>query len=376
MRGQIRLGRFFGVEVGLHYSWVFIAVLIVISLAAHFRAVNSDWSSTVVLASAVLTAILFFVSLVAHELSHSVVARANGLPVRSITLFALGGVAQIEREAQNAKTEFWMAIVGPISSLVIGAICLLAASVFGWHFLGNPATPGLAILIWLGYINISLAVFNMIPGFPLDGGRVLHAIIWWITGSANRSLRIASQTGRVVALLFIAYGVFRYMTGGGFGALWIAFIGWFLLQAAGSSYAQVRVAEALRGVRVRDLMVRDCPAVGIHTNLQSFIVEQMLPSARLCFIITDGELPVGLLTPADVQAIPRPQWLYHTVGDVMRPIENMRAISPDTPVTEALETMGREHVSQLAVASEGRFEGIISRASVLGFLQARAHLNI
>ncbi len=375
MRSHIKLGRIFGVEIGLHYSWILIAGLIAFTLAAQFQLLHPEWPRGAVWAAAILTAILFFLALIAHELAHSLVARSRGLPVRSITLFALGGVAQIEKEAPDARTEFWMAIVGPIASAVIGLGCLAGAWTLGWPLFDTPATPALSILVWLGYINITLAVFNMIPGFPLDGGRVLHAIVWWITGNAARSLRIATQVGRMVAFVFIAFGIGRFLLGGGFSGLWLAFIGWFLLEAAGSTYAQARVAEMLRGLRVRDLMVRDCPSVELRSNLLSFIEDDLLRTGRQCFLVTDSDRVVGLIGPRDVREIPRPQWVYRTVADVMRPLDQLHTINPEMPVTEALETMGRENVAQLPVASDGHVEGVISRASVLGFLETRHELR-
>lgn len=376
MRSHIRLGRLFGVEIGLHYSWILIAALIAFTLAAEFQLIHPGWPQGTVWAAAILTSILFFLALIAHELAHALVARSHGLPVRSITLFALGGVAQIEKEAPDAKTEFWMAIAGPIASAFIGAGCLAAAWALGWPLFGTPATPALSILVWLGYINITLAVFNMIPGFPLDGGRVLHAIVWGVTGNAVRSLRVATQVGRGVAMLFIVAGVVQFFLGAGFGGLWLAFIGWFLLEAAGSTYAQAHITEVLRGLRVRDLMVRDCPGVELRSNLHSFIEDDLLRTGRQCFLVMDNNRVVGLIGPREVKEIPQPQWIYRTVADVMRPIDQLRTIDPEMPVTEALETMGRENVSQLPVASDGHVEGVISRASVLGFLETRHELRV
>src|SRR5919198_3187698 len=225
MQAHIKLGRLFGVEIGLHYSWVLIALLIMLSLAGHFDAIHPEWGSGVIWTVAILTGLLFFAALVVHELSHAVVAKARGLPVRSITLFALGGVASIEKEAVDPKTEFFMGIVGPITSAAIGAACLILAWALGWTPRETPDFPPVAMLVWLGYINMALALFNMIPGFPLDGGRVLRAIIWWITGNASRSTRIAAGVGQLVAFLFILVGLFRFFNGAVFAGLWLTFIG-------------------------------------------------------------------------------------------------------------------------------------------------------
>ena len=172
-------------------------------------------------------------------------AKARGIPVHKITLFLLGGVAQIEREASDAKTEFWMAVIGPFTSGVLGAILLAAARLAGWVPWTSATTPGTALLVWLGYVNLGLAAFNLIPGFPLDGGRVLHAMLWWAMDDAERSTRAAAFVGQVIAVLFIGFGILRFFQGAGLGGLWIAFIGWFLLQAAGASYMQVRMRTLL-----------------------------------------------------------------------------------------------------------------------------------
>src|SRR5262245_61373304 len=214
--GSIRLGHVAGIPIALHYSWFIIAALITFSLGARFRATQPDWGWAMVWSTAVLTAVLFFVSLLAHELSHALVARARGLPTRSITLFALGGVAQIEKDANSAKTEFLVAVIGPITSFTIAAVCLAIAASTGWSPRGlqEGQEGGFAgaVFGWLGSINVLLAVFNLIPGFPLDGGRVLRAVLWWIWGDADRATRVASRVGQLVAGLFIAFGLFQAMT--------------------------------------------------------------------------------------------------------------------------------------------------------------------
>jgi Zn-dependent protease/predicted transcriptional regulator len=376
MRAQIRLGRIFGVEIGLHYSWLIIALLITLSLAGHFRVHNPEWGDNLSWGLAIITALLFFAAIVAHELSHAVVAKSRGLPVRSITLFALGGVAQIEKEAEDAKTEFWMGIVGPITSLVIGVVCLGIALALGWTPPEFPARPLPAMLMWLGYINIMLAIFNMIPGFPLDGGRVLRAIVWWITGDAKRATGIAARIGQIVAFGFIVVGVLRFFGGAGFGGLWIAFIGWFLLSASRESYAQVAITEGLRGVRVADVMSREYPTVDGHSNLQTFVEEHLVRTGRRCFVVTLNGRAEGMVTPNEVSNVERNRWPYTTLGEVMQPLDQVRRVAPDTPVTDALEVMAREDLNQLPIMADGELAGFISRAHVLQLLQTRAQLHV
>jgi Zn-dependent protease/predicted transcriptional regulator len=375
MDAQIKLGRIFGVQVGLHYSWLIIALLVTLSLVGQFDAVNPGWGPGVIWTTAIITSLLFFISLLLHELSHAAVARSRGLPVRSITLFALGGVAQIEKEAENAKTEFWMAIVGPITSVVIGAVCLTLAWSLGWSPLNEPRTPPMAVLQWLGYINITLAFFNMIPGFPLDGGRVLRAIVWWITGDPARSTRIAAAVGQVVAFAFIIWGIVGFFGGRNFGGLWLILIGWFLLEAARASYAQVEVTESLRGVKVSNVMTRDWAVVDGRMNLQTFVDEHLLKTGQRFFVVEENGNVSGMLTPHEVKAVERSQWQSSTVSEVMRPLKSLHTVAPQTLVTKALEVMGREDLNQLPVVRNGHFEGIISRSHILRLLQTRAELR-
>jgi Zn-dependent protease len=371
VRSQIELGRVFGIKIGLHYSFFVIALLIVFSLSSQFHSSNPQWGDGVIMVLSVGTAILFFVSLLLHELAHSLVATSNNLPVKEITLFALGGVSQIEKNPLSAKVEFWMAFVGPLTSAVIGAICLVLA-----RLIGDPSSdPWMAMLLWLGYINLSLAVFNLLPGYPLDGGRVLRAIIWWKTGNADRSTQTAAKVGQLVAFAFIALGIFRFFSGAGIGGLWIAFIGWFLLQAARESYVQVGMSHALKSVRVADLMTRDCPTVDGWLNIQNFVDKELLRTGQRCFLVAEKGEITGLVTPHEIKEIDRAKWPFMTLHDIMRPLGELRAVTPDAPLSSALESMSRYDLNQLAVVSNGHLDGVLSRARVLSYLQTHAELE-
>ena len=375
MKAQIKLFRIFGIQIGLHYSWLLIAVLIVFSLAGQFAATNPQWGANIIWGVSLLTALLFFATIVIHELSHAAIAKTRGLPVRSITLFALGGVAQIEKEASDAKTEFWMGIAGPITSALIGLICLGIAAGIGWNPSNHHQSPWAAMLGWLGVINLALAVFNMVPGFPLDGGRVLRASIWWITGDASRATRFATGVGQVIAFGFIIVGLFRFFNGAGFGGLWLTFIGWFLLDAARSSYAQFETIERLRGVRVRDVMANDWPAIDGKTSLQTFVDDHLLRSGKRCFVVEEDGRVVGMITPHEVKDVNRQKWPQLSVHDAMLPLTKLHAVKPGTSLTEALETMGRKDVNQLPVMSNTHLDGIISRGHILRLLQTRVELQ-
>jgi len=376
MRGQFRLGTIRGIEIALHYSWFIIAALITMSLWSRYREIHPEWGDGLILALSLVTAVLFFLSILVHEMSHCLVARRCGLPVRSITLFALGGVSRIEREASDPKTEFWMAIVGPITSLGIGAVCLGLAGAIGWSPFGGMETPVAAMLGWLGSINVTLALFNMVPGYPLDGGRVLRALVWWATGDSVRATRVAARGGQIVAGGLIALGIVTFFWGGGLGGLWFAFIGWFLFDAARDSVTRLKIARSLDGVRVGDIMSRDCPWVASRLDLRTFVDEVLMRTGRRCFLVIEQGRIVGLMTPNEVREVERERWPFIQTGDVMQPIERLKIVTPETPLSVALEAVGRDDINQLPVVSEGRLRGVISRAHILHYLQTRAEFQV
>jgi Zn-dependent protease/CBS domain-containing protein len=371
VRSQIKLGKIFGIQIGLHYSWFLIALLIVTSFYAEFHASNAAWGDELILAMAIATGLLFFASLLLHELSHSVFARSHGIPVKEITLFALGGVSQLEKEPATAAIEFWMAFVGPLTSAGIGLICMLARLAAG-----PPSAPLNTMLSLLGYINFALAGFNMIPGYPLDGGRMLRAILWWKTGQMDRATQWASKVGQVVGLLFIVFGISRFFGGAGVGGLWFSFIGWFLLQAAGESSLRVGLAQTFEGVTAGDVMTNDCPSLDGNLNIEHFVHDELLRTGRRCFVITQNGHIAGLLTPHEVKEIDRARWPFTTLSDVMRPLEDLHTVPPETPLKNALEIMGKEDLNQLPVVTNGNLAGILSRAQILDYLRTRADLKI
>jgi CBS domain-containing protein len=269
-----------------------------------------------------------------------------------------------------------MGIVGPITSAAIGMVCIVAAMVVGWNLMTEPESPLMSMLVWLGYINFGLAIFNMIPGFPMDGGRVLRAILWWRTGNALWATRFAATTGQFIAYGFIVLGVLRFFGGAGIGGLWTAFIGWFLLTASQSTSLQAEVTETLRGKNVSDLMTRDCTLVEGNTNVQTFVNDYLLRTGRRCFLIAEKGRVIGLITLNEVKMIPQQRWPFTLLYDVMVPLSRLRTVSPDTPATEALEIIGRENIHQLPVVSDGKLEGMISRDQILAYLMTRAELRM
>lgn len=373
---SLKLGRIFGIEIGIHYSWFLIAILIILSLSGYFSEEHGTWASSVIWSMSILTAILFFAAIIVHELSHAFVARLKGLPVSSVTLFALGGVARIEKESENPQTEFWLGIVGPITSAVIGGVCLGAARVIGWTPGSDPDSPALAILVWLGFVNVALAAFNMLPGFPMDGGRVLRAIVWRITGDRDRATAAASKTGHLLAVMFIVLGLFMFFGGAGFGGLWIAFIGWFLLNAAKASYLEVELRRALGDLRVENLIENNFPVIESNTSIDQIVDDFLLKSGERWFMIVEQGVPVGLVTPREIAAVERRLWKFKTAGDVMRPIADLHTVDPMTPAIDALEIIGRENVNQLPVIDDGRLRGVVSRERIINFLVTRRELNL
>ena len=372
---SLSLGRIAGIPIGLHYSWFLIALLIAFSLAAQFQTVRPEWTSGQVWIVALITAVLFFVTLLAHELSHALVARSAGIPVRSITLFALGGVASIEKEGNNAKTEFFIAVVGPIVSAVIGFGAMGIARGMGWSPTEGTGSATANVLGWLGSINLVLALFNLIPGYPLDGGRILRAILWGIYKDGQKAMRHAARVGEIVAVMFIAIGVFRFFAGAGLGGLWIAFIGWFLLMAAQASYAQATIGQALRGLKVADIMASDCVTVDAVTPLKQLVEDVMLRTGRRCVIVQRDHQVAGLVTPNEIRHVERDRWVDVTAGEVMRPLEGLRAVTPGTTVDDAFNTMAQEDINQLPVVDHGRLEGMVSRGQILQLLRSRAELG-
>lgn len=368
MKRHIKIGRVFGIQLGLHFSWLVIAILVTLLLAGHFSVVNADWGSVLVWTTALVSGLLFFVAVLLHELAHTVAAKMRGLSVRSITLFALGGIALADKEAEDPETEFLVGIAGPLISSMIGVLCLLTALPLGWSPATQaiaPSTPFLAALVWLGYINIVLAFFNMIPAYPMDGSRVLRAVMWRITGNRNGSKSVASHVGQFVATFFIGWGVFQVFFGMGFGGLWLALIGWFLLTAAKASYLKSPDAKILSPLCVGEIMRRDCDSVSADIDLQTFVNRHLLKTRNRYYFVTKKDRPVGIISTEQVKKTPREKWETKTVGQVMSTLDDFQIIAPQIPVAKAYEAMVSAEVNQLPVASNDHLTGIITRDDIL-----------
>lgn len=364
--GNRRLATIAGIEIQFHISWIIILLLIGLTLGGYFRAVDPGWSRWVVVIAAALTTILFFVSVVLHELAHSLVAKAYGLPVHVITLFVFGGVSELTREPDNAKSEFRIAIAGPATSVVIGAVCWALGR------LGSSHQPVFAVLTWLGWINLVLALFNLIPGFPLDGGRVLRAILWSANKNLLRSTRWATQVGKVCALVFILVGVWEFFTGAVLSGMWLAFIGWFLLSAAEQSWRQTEAQAALGSYTVRDLETPFFARVPPDVTLEEFINElASLHNFRASLVMDGDDHLLGIITAADLNRLPRAAWATTKVRELMVPRGDMAVTEPNEGLESALRKMAEHNVGQLPILSDGGVRGIIRRDRIIELLQSR-----
>lgn len=373
MGNTFSLGRLFGIELKLDYSWFIIFFLVAWSLAGHyFPMIHPGWSITVYWMMGVVTALLFFASVVAHELAHSFVSQAQGVPVRDITLFIFGGAAQISAEPKSARDEFWMALAGPAASLAVAAL-------FGLLWWVSTSVSDLlhALAGWLGWINLVLALFNLIPGFPLDGGRILRAIVWAITGDLRRATQMAAIVGQLVAFGFIYWGIWQIFDGNWANGLWIAFIGWFLHNAAIASYRQLALRELLTGHSVREVMMADCPRLLPRLTLDVVMDHIVLPSGRRCFVVMEDDQVRGLLTLHRIKRAPRKRWTTTRVEEVMIPRSELKTVGPDDDLNLVFERMAAEDVNQFPVLDrEQNLLGIVARDNVLTFLRTQARLSV
>jgi len=363
-RHTIPIGRILGIPIDLDYSWFLIAILITWLLAVNYypAAFKGSASGEYWLMGAV-TAVLFFASIIVHELAHSWVALRYKIPIHRITLFIFGGVSQIAAEPPNAAAEFLIAIAGPITSFVLAGVFLLLEG-----SLGNFA-PALAVAKYLALINGLLGVFNLIPGFPLDGGRVFRAIVWGVTKNFRRATVIAASTGRFFGFLFIVWGVWQILTGRVADGLWIAFIGWFLESAAGAQVQQQMVQGLLVGHKVSEAMGEMCTHVPGNVPLQDLVDEEILSHGRRCFLVYQGEREAGLLTLHNLKEVPRSSWATTTAAQAMTPIEKLSRIDANAELWTAFEKMGRDGINQMPVMKGDELVGMLSRSDIVRYLQ-------
>jgi Zn-dependent protease/CBS domain-containing protein len=390
--GGFSLGRIAGVELVADWSLLIIFALILINLGAGvFPAWHPDWSAGLVWIVALLAAVLFFVSIALHELAHAVVARRHGIPVRRITLFVFGGMAHMEREPPSPRAELLMAAIGPIVSLIIGLASIAVGSALASDavarygddpvLMARALGPISTLLLWLGPLNVLLGVFNLVPGFPLDGGRVLRAILWWRTGNLERATRWASGVGRVFAWTLMALGVSMlfglwvpFFGTGPIQGLWFLLIGWFLNNAARASYQQLLVRSAFEDVTVADVMRRQAQVVAPDLTLEQLVRDYFMQSDQQAFPVVDGDGQLlGLVEIEHVRAVPPAQWSQVTLGEIMTPADRVDAITPEQDAIQALHRLA-DH-EQIPVIVHGRVAGVLRRQDLMRWLALRTELS-
>jgi len=362
-----------GIPIYLHPTWLVIFGLITWSLANQYVLKHPAWSAAQHWIAGILTSIIFFASVVFHEMAHSVVAQHYKIRVVSITLFVFGGVASIEHEPSSAWQEFNIAIAGPLASALLGGTFLALTL-----FYPTATMPG-AMAYWLGGTNLLLAGFNLIPGFPLDGGRIFRAIVWGFSKDFAQATRVAGASGRLIAYGFILYGGWKALNSDFVSGLWIAFIGWFLLNAAQESVAVVTVRENLRGLRAQDVMSHEIPTFPGQHALSDYSAE-VLRTGRRCHLVTSGDRLVGMMNVQALNSVPREEWQDHSVQAVMLPREKILWAHPDEPLGGLLERLLSADINQMPVITDeedgsAQIVGMVTRDSILRVLQTRSELG-
>jgi Zn-dependent protease len=367
---SVSLGKIFSIPVRLDYSWFLIFVLLTWLLAGSYYPSEFPGSPAAeywILGA--VTAGMFFASVLLHELGHSVVAQRSGIPVRSITLFLFGGVSQITKEAAKPRTDFLVASAGLAVTL---ALTVLFAAV-------QPALaavpPLLALAKYLTYINGTLLVFNLIPGFPLDGGRMFRAVVWGATKNYDRATLIAATLGRAVAFLFILIGVWLVFFSSFLNGLWIIFIGWFLENASTGEVRMQTLRSLLAGRTVSQIMGRNFVSIPADISLQRLAEDHILGTGTRFFIVETAGTVAGIMTLHKIRDIPREAWSATRVGQVMIPMDKIDWVGPDAGIWDALQKMNQDGVNQLPVIADGRIQGVISRENVIHFLQTMQDLH-
>ncbi len=373
-KSGFRIGSILGIPIYLHASWLLIFALITYSLAMQFTHAHPQWSPTRDWTIGTLTSLLFFASVLFHELSHSVVAMHYKIRVVSITLFIFGGVARIGREPSKAIQEFNIAIAGPLSSY------LLCACFFGLSLLAPESESLGAMGLWLAQINFAVATFNLLPGFPLDGGRIFRAAVWGATKNFDRASRIAGASGQLVAYGMILLGAwFAAVKGDWQSGLWLACIGFYLQSAARESVAQLAVRETLAGLRASDVMNNEVPTINRNTTLEEYSSEVLRTGRRCHLVITEDRL-VGMMNVQALNSIPRDEWNSNSIQAVMIPRDRISWAAPEEPLLRLLERLLAADINQMPVVSvqgedDAQVIGMVTRDSILRVMQTRAELG-
>jgi Zn-dependent protease/CBS domain-containing protein len=350
-----QLGRIAGIRIGVNWSWLIVFALIVWSLAvAVFPSQNPGFSDGEYVAIAIVAALLFFVSLLLHELGHALQARREGVEIEGINLWLFGGVAQFKTGFPSAGAEFRIAIAGPLVSLGLGLLFVLVAA-----FAELPSAID-GVFAWLGFTNLILLAFNLLPALPLDGGRVLRSALWQFRGDLQWATRVAAGIGRGFGFLFIGLGVVMLIVEGAFSGAWLAFIGWFLLQAATAEARYVATRQALDGLKVRDLMVRQPVTVDADVSLGQFMDEVAWSRRYTTYPVLEHGHPIGLLAFRSVATVPRSEWNARLVREAMIPRDQVPLLAEDEEAIDALAELSAAEVNRGLVVDDGRLAGFLS----------------
>ena len=371
MKSSLRLFRIAGIDIGIHYTWILIFVLLSWSLAqGFFPQLYPGWDKATYWITGLVAALLLFGSVLVHELAHSLVAQARGMTVRSITLFIFGGVSDLEDEPERPKTEFVISIVGPLSSLALAGIF--------WgllHIVGDQQSPVAATFSYLALINALLAGFNLLPGFPLDGGRVLRAILWNRTGNLAKSTNIAVTVGRFMGWGFIAFGLFQVFAGNFIGGIWFAFIGWFLSSSADASRREVALREQLSGVQVKEVMTTNAMHISPDTSVAELVTNVFRKQHGRAVPVCEDDRIVGIVTVTDVKELLQEKWEETTVREIMTS-EPLYSVTPDDDLNTALRLITKRDINQVLVLRGNGCAGLVSRSDILAHLQMSQELGL
>ncbi len=372
-RSSIKLFKVFGIEIRLDYSWFIIFALFAYYFGfEYFPRVLSGLNKGLLALITIITVILFFTSLLIHEMSHSLVARRRGTSVKRITLFIFGGMAEIEKEPETPYSEFVMAIAGPAASFVMGII-------FGviWIFTVNIA-PIREPVKYLAIINIVLGVFNMLPGYPLDGGRVLRSIVWKVTGNLERSTFIASTAGRVIGFMIIAVGVFFILTGNFLNGVWLAFIGWFLQSSAQRGYRQLIFETSIKGIKVGDVMNENIVNVTKDMTIQDLVDDYFMKYRFGRFPVIEDEKTqrfIGVISLHDIKGVSKEEWAEVKIGDIVKTVSESEKVNMSMEISDAIKKMSKNNLGHLVIMSGSRLRGIITKSDVMRFIKIRSEFH-
>ena len=375
----LRLGSLFGIEIRLDSSLMIIFSLIVYLLGSNvFPAWHPTWPARTTWLTAVVAGVLFFSSVLAHELAHALVSRRFGIAVRRITLFLFGGLAEMEEEPREPRAELLIALAGPATSALLGLGFLLLGTVqAGADFTTllaedremalSSLSPMASLMLWLGPVNVVLAIFNMVPGFPLDGGRVLRALIWWITGDLRRATWVATEAGRLFGWFLVILGIMQALSGAPLQGLWLVMIGWLLSNAASASYKQLIMRDLLKGITARDMMRTHFETVTAQTRVADFIDNYLLQSSQQLWPVLEDEQLIGLVTLQEVKDTPAQDRDSMTIGQVMRTDLGALSLAPDADANRALLAVST-HSSPLAIVEGNRVIGLLAQADTVKWL--------